>query len=111
MTNLQLILLFDSLAILALGVYIWRLTSSRGVMLITMLGTLGMLMAAAQAQHPPVSASTVIIPFFVTMLFGGRAMGIWWRSREEKEMRRPARLMSAVAALALGATISAFATL
>jgi hypothetical protein len=111
MANLQLIFLADSLAVLALGVYAWRLTSSRGVMLNTMLGTLGLLMAAAQAGHPAASASMVMIPFLVTMLFGGRAIGTWWRSRREKELRLPAQLMGAVAALALGATISAYATL
>jgi hypothetical protein len=52
-----------------------------------------------------------MLPFFTTMLFGGRAMGTWWRSRKDTALLLPAQLMGAVAAVSLTATITAYAAL
>jgi len=80
-------------------------------MLNTIFGTFALLMAASQAGRPGQAQAAVIVSFLVAMLFGGRAMGVWWRSRKEAELRGPARLMTAITALSLFAAVSAYVTL
>ena len=70
-----------------------------------------MLLAAWHCASHRQMEWAIMLPFFTTMLFGGRAMGIWWRCRKEADLRVPARLMTAVAALSLVATISAYVAL
>lgn len=111
MSLLTLLLLLVSFAVLALGTYAWRLTSSRAIMLNTVFGTFALLMAASRAGQPGQAQAAVIVSFLVAMLFGGRAMGVWWRSRKQVDLRGPARLMTAIAALSLFAAISAYVAL
>jgi len=104
-------LLFTSLAVLLMGGYLWRLTSSRSALLNTIFGSVCMLLAAGHVTSHHRLEWAIILPFFTTMLFGGRFLGIWWRSRKENELRLPAQIMTAVAALALTATITTYASL
>jgi hypothetical protein len=111
MTPTVIILLIASLGVLLLGTYLWRLTSSRSIFMHTMFGTICMMLAAYHAAAHHGIEWAIMLPFFTTMLFGGRAMGTWWRSRKDSALRLPAQLMAAVAAVALTATLTAYATL
>jgi hypothetical protein len=111
MNTTTILLLVISLAVLLLGCYLWRLTSSRSILLNTIFGSICMLLAAYHcAMHSHLDRA-VMLPFFTTMLIGGRAIGIWWRSRKETELRFPAQLLTGVAALSLTATVSVYMNL
>jgi hypothetical protein len=103
-----ILLIIVSLAVLLIGCYLWRLTSSRSIMLNTVFGSACMMLSAYHAATHQKMEWAIMLPFFTTMLFGGRAMGTWWRSRKEADLRLPAQLMTGVAALSLTATISAY---
>lgn len=107
MTATALFFLCVSFSILALGGYVWLLTSSRSILLNTIIGVVGMMFAASHASVHKGVEWAVILPFFITMLFGGRAIGTWLRSRKNSELRLPAQIMAAVAALTLTATLTA----
>ncbi len=111
MNPLTILLLVVSVAVLLLGSYLWRLTSSRSIFLNTLFGSTCMLVAAYHAASHDKMEWAIMLPFFTTMLFGGRAMGTWWRSRKEADLRFPAQLMAGVTALSLTATISAYMAL
>ena len=111
MTPTVILLLVISIAVLLLGCYLWRITSSRSIFLNTMFGSTCMLLATYHAASHQRMEWAIMLPFFTTMLFGGRAMGTWWRSRQDSDLRLPAQLMTGVAALSLTATISAYLAL
>ena len=111
MTPTVILLLAISLAVLLLGGYLWRLTSSRSIFLNTMFGSACMLLAAYHAASHQKMEWAIMLPFFTTMLFGGRALGTWWRSRQDESLRLLAQLMTGIAALALTGTISAYLSL
>ena len=111
MTPTVFILLAASLGVLLLGTYLWRLTSNRTAFVHTMFGTVCMMLAAYHAATGRGVEWAITLPFFTAMLFGGRALGVWWRSRKETELQLPAQLMGAVAGLALTASLTAYATL
>ena len=111
MTPTVFILLAASLGVLLLGTYIWRITSNRTAFVHTMFGTVCMMLAAYHAASGHRTEWAFTLPFFTTMLFGGRAVGVWWRSRTDASLRLPAQLMGAVAGLALTASLTAYATL
>lgn len=111
MTPTVLLLLAVSLAVLMLGTYLWRITSNRSVFFHTMFGTICMMLAAYHAAAHHEMQWSVMLPFFTAMLFGGRAIGTWWRSRKDAGLVLPAQLMTAVAALTLAASVTAYVTL
>jgi len=111
MNSITILLLVISVAVLLLGCYLWRLTSSRSIFLNTLFGSNCMLLAAYHAASHDKMEWAIMLPFFTTMLFGGRAVGTWWRSRKEADLRLPAQLMTGVAGLSLTATISAYLAL
>jgi hypothetical protein len=111
MTPTTILLISISLAVLLLGSYLWRLTSSRSMFLNTIFGSTCMMLAAYHAANHHKMEWAIMLPFFTTMLFGGRAIGTWWRSRKEAELLLPAQLMTGVTALSLTATISAYMAL
>jgi hypothetical protein len=111
MPTITILHLIVSLAVLLLGTYIWRLTSSRSVLANTLFGTISLLLSAYHAGSAQGTEWAIMLPFFTTMLFGGRAIGTWMRCRKDAELRLPAQLMTAVAGLALTATLAAYATL
>jgi hypothetical protein len=105
------ILIVVSLALLGLGAYAWRLTNSRAIMVNGVFSSFSLLYAAfeAQVRHRP--EWSFVLPFFATMLLGGRAFGLWWRSRREKALQLPAQLLWTGSALSLGAAVSAYIAL
>ena len=100
--------LLISVLVLLLGTYLWRLTSNRSIFLHTMFGTICMMLSAYHAATHSGLEWAVMLPFFTAMLFGGRAMGTWRRSRKDAELLLPARIMTTVAVLTLGASIGAY---
>jgi len=109
-----ILLICISFTALALGFYAWKLTSSRSIVFNTLVGSFGLLLSAYLiTQKIPVTEpkhqAIFVVPFFVTMLFLGRGLGLWWRSRtKERELRLVAVLMLIMGALALVGTIAAF---
>jgi peptidoglycan/LPS O-acetylase OafA/YrhL len=90
-----------SLATLVMGLFAWRLTSSRSVVFNTVLGSAGLLLAAYLVQSHQSMELSYIIPFLVFALFGGRAIGLGWRSRKEQDLRSAATLLGAVSIICL----------
>ena len=111
MTPTTTLLLLVSLTVLVLGGYLWTLTSSRSLLVNALMGSACLLLAAYHSGSHPQLELAILLPFFTTMIFAGRAMGTWWRSRQEADLRRPAHLMTAVAALSFTATISTYLSL
>lgn len=107
MTGLSMLLLAVSLGVLALGARLLTVTGNRMVGVNIFFGSMMLLFAAyeATARHQP--EWIVTLPFFATMLFGGRALGWWWRTRREADWREPAQLITAVTALSLVGTFAA----
>lgn len=108
MNSVTCLLLFISLAILLLGGWLWRLTSSRSTLINTLFGTVCLMLAAYHCASRQQMEWAIMLPFFTTMLFVGRAAGTWWRSRKETDLLLPARLLAVVAGLAFTATVSAY---
>jgi peptidoglycan/LPS O-acetylase OafA/YrhL len=106
MNSLTITLVVISLAVLVLGAWLYRLTGSRKVMINVFAGSTMLLFAAYQATAQRQPEMTTILPFFATMLFAGRAMGWWWRTRKEEELRQPAQVLTALAALSLIGTLA-----
>lgn len=98
-----ILLLVASFAVLVLGVLSLRQVASRGVLLNTMFASGALLFAAYQSSVRTQPDLVFVLPFFATMLLGGRALGSWWRSRRETELRAPARLLSGAAGVCFAA--------
>ena len=113
MNSSAIFLLAISFATLLLGLYAWRLTSSKPLILNMLFGSAGFLISAyaIAGKHPTQMA--FLMPFFVTMLLFGRAGGIYWRTlmRGEKELTLPSHLVGAAALLSVVGTIVAFVNL
>jgi hypothetical protein len=108
MNALGLFLIATSLAVLGLGAWLYRITGQHRLMVHTFFGSFGLLFAAYHAvthRHPEWAW---LMPFFITMLFGGRAIGAVWRARNEDIYREPSRLLCGVAALSFVATLGAW---
>lgn len=105
MMILSCVLGFAALVTLSLGFEAWRLTSSNTVCMNTFMGTAALAFAAYSARAPGNMALAAAIPFFVAMLFGGRALGIFWRSRDGS-LLLPSRLMFTVAGTSLLAAVA-----
>jgi len=114
MNSVIILLICISFASLTLGFFAWKITSSRSIIFNTLLGSFGLLLSAYLiTQKIPVTEpkhqAIFVIPFFVTMLFLGRGLGLWWRSRgKEPELRTAAVLLLVMGVLALVGTIAAF---
>lgn len=108
MTPLVILLLAISVTVLIAGTYLWRITGSRSIFLNTMFATIGMMLAAYHVAGQRGIEWAIVLPFFATMLFGGRAIGTWLRSRKEEQLRLPAQLMAGIAAMTLLATIAVY---
>ena len=108
MSSSAILLVIASLVVLALGLQAWRLTSSRSVIFNTLLCSAGLLFAGYFAASKQNVQLSYVIPFLVAMAFSGRAWAFWWRSRQEVDLKWPARLMFIVSAVALSASVPAF---
>lgn len=93
---------------LILGFEAWRLTSSKAIRLNTFVGTFALGLAAYGAGRPGGAATAAGLAFFVAMLSGGRALGIYWRSRKDRELSRPSQLLFTVAGTSLLAALAAW---
>lgn len=108
LSSASIVLVIVSSATLALGFQIWRLTSSRSIILNTVVATAGLLFAAFKCSTPGRGGIAYVIPFLVAMLFAGRGIGTYWRSRKDAALRLPSTLMLAVAAASLYATLTVY---
>jgi hypothetical protein len=108
MNTLSLFLTATSLGVLGLGAWLYRITGQHRLMVHTLFGSFALLFAAYHAVTHRQPEWTWLMPFFVTMLFGGRAIGAVWRARKEEVYREPSRLLCGVAALSFVATLGAW---
>src|SRR5258708_36043999 len=108
MNTLSLCLIAASLGVLGLGAWLYRITGQHRLMVHTYFGSFALLFAASPAVTHKQPEWSWLMPFFVTMLFGGRTMGAVWRARSEEVYREPSRLLCAVTAITLSATLGAY---
>ena len=103
-------LLFICAAIgtLILGFQAFRLTCSKGVRLATCVGAASLAFAASGISKPGGLRNAAGIAFVVAMLFFGRALGIFWQSRRNAELRVPSNILFAIAAISMVAAVTAF---
>ena len=105
-----LLLSFISLGTLLLGLFAWRLTSSKPLILNVLFASAAFLITAygVAIRHP--GPLTFVMPFLVTMLLAGRALGIYWRTffKGEHDLSVPAHLMGSAAAICVVGTYVAF---
>ncbi len=113
MNPTAIVLAAVSLATLILGLFAWRLTSSRPLIINMLFGSAGFLISAYGFASKENTPMPLLIPFFITMLLAGRAAGISWRTfvRGEKELLMPSCLVGSAAAMCLAGTIVAFVNL
>jgi hypothetical protein len=110
MNTPSILLSLVSLTTLVLGLYAWRLTSSRPIVFNGLFGSAGFLIVAYGFASRQTSALTLVIPFIITMLLAGRALGFYWRTlfKGEKELRLPSHLMGASAVMSMAGTVVAY---
>jgi hypothetical protein len=108
MSNQSILLIAVSLGILVIGYILMRLTSSRSILVNVLVGSMGLLLAALVARTPSRNPIAYVVPFFVSMLFAGRALGTWWTSRKLAEWRLPSVLMFLAAGASLLASLVVF---
>lgn len=108
-----ILLVCISFATLLLGLYAWRLTSSKPLILNMLFGSAGFLIAAYAVAMKQPTPMSFLMPFFITMLLIGRAGGIYWRTlvKGEKELTVPSHLVGATAVMAIAGTIVAYVNL
>src|SRR5277367_2944599 len=107
-SSASIVLVIVSFATLGLGFQTWRLTGSRSTILNTVVASVSLLFAAYMCSTPGRGGIAYVIPFLVAMLFAGRGVGTFWRSRKESALRLPSTLMLAVAAASLYAAVTAY---
>ena len=110
MNTTVLLLSFISLVTLILGLFAWRLTSSKPLILNMVFTSVAFLLAAYGIATKQPGPLTVIMPFLVTMLLAGRALGIYWRTffKGELYLRAPAHLLGGAVAICTFGTCVAF---
>lgn len=110
MNTTCIFLLIASLATLVFGCLAWRSTSSRQLFVSTLFGTFGLLLAAYDVcNHRMEMAFTIAL--FIAMLFAGRGLAFFWRSRKEPELGAPAMMLSGVAIITAFGAVNAFLNL
>lgn len=118
LSSLAWILILTSFLILVLGSWAYILSSARTLVMNTLFGSICMLFAAYQQEvkiHAQTRAQidahepwTYILPFLVTMLFLGRAIGLAIRSRKEADWIPSSRIIIALTLVCALATASAY---
>ncbi len=112
MNSLSILLSISSLVVLVLGFFAWHLTSSRSLFGSVIFGTFGFMLAAFYAASHRNTQMIFVFPFFITMIFGGRAFAILVRSlRGEKELRLPSTLLIGATTVSLAASLAAYFSL
>ncbi len=107
-SSASIILVAVSLGTLALGFQIWRLTSSKSIILNTVVASTALLFAAYICSTPGRGGIAYVIPFLVAMIFAGRGIGTLWRSRKEAALRLPSTLLLAASGASLYATVAVY---
>ena len=97
-----------SLLVLVLGLYAWKLTSSRSVAFNAVFGSAAMLFAAYLVQTGREPQLTVTMPVVAFALYAGRAIGFGIRSRKEPELRAPAVVLGIASAMPLVSAVFAY---
>jgi hypothetical protein len=97
-----------SLLVLVFGLYAWKLTSSRSIAFNAVFGSAAMLFAAYFVQTGREAQLTVTIPFVVFSLYGGRALGLGYRSLKEKELKLPACVLGVASLFPLAASFYSY---
>jgi hypothetical protein len=97
-----------SLLTLIAGLFAWRYTSSRSIAFLSFFGSGCLLFSAYFVQTGTQGDLRYVIPFVVFALFGGRALGLGYRSLKDKPLRLPSALLGTASLLALGAAIAGF---
>ena len=99
-----------SLGTLILGLFAWRLTSSKPLIVNILFASAAFLITAygIAIKHP--GQLTFVMPLLAAMLLAGRAMGTYWRTfiRKERELSVPAHLLGSAAAICIFGTYVAF---
>lgn len=110
MNPTAIVLASVSLSTLVIGLFAWTLTSSKPLIINMLFGSVGFLIAAYGFASKQVTHMHIVIPFIITMLIAGRAIGIIWRTfvRGEKELLGASRLVGAAAAMCMVGTFVAF---
>ena len=108
MNPLSILLAGCSLTILALSILLKRITDSRSTMLNCGFGSAFLLFAAYHAVSRQKPEWIVVMPFLAMMLFLGRTIGIWFRSRKEAELLLHARLLTLATGVCLLASAAAW---
>lgn len=97
-----------SLLILIAGLAAWRCTSSRSVAFLAFFGSASLLFSAHFVQIGTQGELKCVIPFMVFALFGGRALGLGYRSLKDKPLRLPSALLGSASLLSLGAAVAGY---
>lgn len=106
-------LLSVSLATLVIGLFAWRLTSSKPLILNMLFASVGFLLAAYGVASSQPGELPFVVPFLATMLVGGRALGTYWRAfaKGERELRAPSHLLGVASLMGIAGSAVAFAHL
>ncbi len=98
---------------LLLGLCAWRLTSSKPLILNAAFASAAFLISAYGIATKQPGPLVFIMPFLVTMLLAGRAMGIYWRGymKGERELLAPGHMIGGAAAIGLLGSCVAFMSL
>ena len=102
-----------SLATLLLGLNAWRLTSSRPLILNVLFASAAFLITAYGIASKQSSNLVFVMPFLVTMLLAGRALGFYWRIffQGQREWRAAGHLLGSASVLCLAGSYVAFLNL
>jgi hypothetical protein len=108
MNPLSIVLASSSLGILVLGVFLKRISDSRSTSMNCFFASACLLFAAYQSLARTKPEWVFMLPFLSSMLFLGRTLGLWWRTKKEPELRPHAQLLTAATSICLVATLSAW---
>ena len=102
-----------SLGTLLLGLYAWRLTSSRPLILNVLFASTAFLITAYGVASKQSSDLIFVMPFLVTMLLAGRTLGLYWRifRQGEHQWSVPGHLLGSASVMCLAGTYVAFLNL
>jgi hypothetical protein len=110
MNSLVLLLSAVSLATMLLGLFAWRLTSSKPLIVNTLFASAAFLICAYGVSVRQPGPFTVAVPFLVTMLLAGRTLAMYWRGfhKHEQDLLVPGHLMAAATLMGLIGTSASF---
>jgi hypothetical protein len=102
------ILVSASFTVLILGLWAYRLSAARSLIMNTLFGSFGMLFAAFQSHVRAQPEWSYVLPFLITMLFLGRAIGLSMRVRSQPDLSASCRVIIAATLVSAVATTAAY---